>query len=425
MLKKIHHYGGRFKGELLFMAANYFTPLVGFFSSLVATRYVEPVEMGGVQSAMLLLPYLSLLHFGAFTGLNRNLAYYLGKGDQVKAMRMVSASAFVAKLNSGLGLLFGCAFFIYQVTRPDPDLIVLVAGVAVTFTLICTPYVTHISATYRSGQHFKQFARVTWLDNGSRLIYCLLPVLIGWIGYVLSLAFQPIIRFFLLKSRAPYPVTKSFVRADLIELIQVGFPIMAAGYFATLLMVVDQSLVALFMGKEQLGYYTLARLVVQVMMVVPATLSIVLSPKVAACFGRTGQPGALRKYFWIILGVHIVFIVPICLIGYFAIGPLVEWLLPKYIPGIKVAQITLLTCLGCIFSALLVVTSSMRKNIIPIAFYGIALGVMWLIGFAMFKFGSPSIENIAWLRFYVALVLSAVIFVYTYVETGRRPVERV
>lgn len=404
------------------MAANYMTPLVGFFSSLVATRYVEPVEMGAVQSALLLIPYLSLLHFGAFTGLNRNLAYYLGKGDQTKAMRMVSASAFVAKLNSWMGLLLGGLFFIFQATRTDPDLMVLVAVVAVVVTLVCTPHITHISATYRSGQHFKRFARITWADNGSRMVYCLLPAVIGWIGYVLSLAFQPVIKFFLLKSKEPYPATEPFVRADLVELIKVGFPIMAAGYFATILMVADQSLIALFMGKEQLGYYALARLVVRVMAIIPATLSIVLSPKIAACYGCTGQPKALRKYFWIILGIHIVFIAPVCLIGYFAVGPVVEWLLPKYIPGIKVAQITLLTCLGYIFSALLITTASMRKNIIPVTFYGIALGVMWLIGFVLFKFGAPSIETIAWLRFYIALVLSAAIFIYTYIETGREKI---
>ena len=72
-------------------------------------------------------------------------------------------------------------------------------------------------------------------------------------------------------------------------------------------MVADQSLIALFMGKEQLGYYTLARLVVRVMAIIPATLSVVLSPKVSACYGRTGQPKALRKYFWIILGVHLAY----------------------------------------------------------------------------------------------------------------------
>jgi O-antigen/teichoic acid export membrane protein len=419
MLKKIHHYGGRYKGELLFMAANYTTPFVGFFASLIATRYVAPVAMGAVQSAMLFLPYLSMLHFGAFTGLNRNLAFYLGKGDQATAMRMVSASAFVAKVNAWLGLLFGGGILVFQAMQPDPDLIVLVAVFAVTVSLVCTPYITHISATYRSGQHFKQFGKVTLTDNCSRLVYSLLPAVIGWVGYVISLALQPFIKFFLLKYKEPYPEIGRVSREDLVELVNVGFPIMAAGYFSSLLMVADQSLIALYMSKEQLGYYALARLVVNTMGIIPATLSILISPKVAACYGRTGDPRALRKFFWVILGVHIVFIAPFCMGAYFAIGPVVEWLLPKYIPGIGVAKITALTCFSYVFSGLLITTASMRKNVMPIILYCLALGIMWLIGVVMFKFGAPTIEAVAWLRFYVLMVLSAGILIYTYRETGR------
>ena len=402
------------------MVANYVTPLIGFFASLVATRYVDPADMGAVQSAMLVLPYLSLLHFGAFTGLNRNLAFYLGKGDQATAMRMVSASAFVAKLNAWIGVLFGAGLLVFHAMQPEPNRIVIVAVIAVIISLVCNPYVTHISATYRSGQHFKQFGKVTWVANGFRLMYSLLPALIGWVGYVLTLALQPSIRMLLLWRKQPYPVVDRFNRTDLMELIQVGFPIMAMGYISSLLMVADQSLIALYMPKEQLGYFSLARLVMKTMLIIPATLSIVISPKVASCYGRTGDPHSLRKYFWVILGIHFTFVAPICVVGYFSVGPVVEWLLPKYTPGIRVAQITLLTCQTYIFSGLLATTSTMRKNGVPIIIFCFALASTWIVGMLLFKFGEPTIETIAWLRFYVSLLVSAGIFIYSYIETGNK-----
>ena len=195
---------------------------------------------------------------------------------------------------------------------------------------------------------------------------------------------------------------------------------MANGYIAGLLLVADQSLVALFMSKEELGYFALARLVVATMSIIPATLTILLSPKVATCYGRTHDPHALRLYFWLILLIHAVFILPFCLVAYFFVGPVVEWLLPQYIPGIGVAKITILTCVGYVFSGLLITTSTMRKNLIPIILYFIALSAMWIGGLALFKLSEPTMEQVAWLRFYISMVLSAGTLVYAYFETGRK-----
>ena len=421
MLKLIKKWSGRFKGELLFMCANYLTPIVGFLASIVAARFVAPAEMGAIQTALLFVPYLAMLHFGVFTGLARNLAYYLGKGEEEKAMRMVSASAFVAKINTGIGLIFGLGFIAVQLSTENPNRIVIIAGIAMTISLVCMPFINQISIKNRSGQHFKEFGKVVFSVNLLRSIYLFLPALLGWIGHVISLGLQPIIRLTLLKRKEPYPVRVPFFRSDLTELIKVGFPIMANGYISGLLLVADQSLVALFMTKEKLGYFALARLVVMTIMIIPATLSILLSPKVAACYGRTHDPHALRRFFWIILGIHAAFIIPFCIISYFAVGPIVEGLLPKYIPGIGVAKITILTCLGYIFSGLLIISSTLRKNIIPILFYFIAWSAMWIGGYILFHRNTPpNMEQIAWLRFYISMLLSIATLIYVYYTTRRK-----
>lgn len=417
MLKRMHRAGGRFKGELIFMSANYLTPAIGFLASIVAARYVEPAEMGSIQAVMLFVPYLAMLHLGVFTGLNRNLAYYLGKGEQEKAMRMVSASAFVAKLNAWVGLIFGGGLVFIQIYSEQPNKIALIASIAMTISLVSSPYITHISTTFRSGQHFKTFGKIVYTANGLRMVYLFLPALLGWVGHVISLALQPLIRWGLLKRKEPYPVAVRFHRSDFVELIHVGFPIMVNGYLSGLLLVADQSLVALFMSKEELGYFALARMVVTTMLIIPATLSILLSPKVAACYGRTHNPAALRRYFWIILGVHAAFLLPLCMVAYFAVEPLVLWVLPKYALGVGVARITILTCLGYVFSGLLIITSTMRQNLVPIIFYGIALGVLWIGGLAMFKFSAPTMEQIAWLRFGITMALAVATLTYVYLMT--------
>ncbi len=406
------------------MLANYLTPVIGLVASVVAARYVAPKEMGSIQAAMLFMPYLAMLHLGAFTGLNRNLAYYLGKGDREKAMRMVGASAFVAKLNAWLGLTFGIGFIIFQLSAENPDLIMLGTSVALTIALVFTPFITHISTTNRSGQHFKEFGKVVLVANALRTGYLFLPALLGWIGHIVSLSIQPLIRLFLLKRKEPYPGKKEFGRTDLYELIKVGFPIMVNGYIAGLLLIADQTLVALFMSKEDLGYYSLARLTMTALMIIPATLSILLSPKVAACYGRTHDSSALRGYVWKLLLVHVAFILPVCGIAYLLVEPVVQWALPKYVPGIAVAKITILSCIGFIFSGLLIITSTLRKNLVPIICYAIALGAMWIAGYAMTQQSELTIEQIAWLRFNVTMILSIFILSYVFISTRKKQEDR-
>ncbi|HQQ05113.1 MAG TPA: hypothetical protein PLT67_09780 [Kiritimatiellia bacterium] len=407
MLKKISIAGSRYRGELLFMAANYTTPLVAFYASSIAAFFITPEEMGSVQAALLIIPYFSMLHLGVFHGLNRNLAFYFGQGNREKGLMMVNASAFIARTTAWIGALAGLGLVACALLKQNSNMITVAAGVAAALALYCTPYITHISTTNRSGQHFHAYGKIVFISNILRLVYSSLPVIAGWIGYVAALALQPLITVGLLKAKEPYPAEKRFQWADLGELIKVGFPIMVVGYFTNLLMVADQTFIALYMPKERLGHYVLAKLIMQAMIIIPATLSILISPKVASCYGETGSARSLRKYFWAFFWLHVAFIVPVCALAYVAVGPLVHWLLPRYIPGIAAAKITILTCLTFVAKGAFVITATMRKNTAMIILHGAGLAAMWLIGILMFEFGQPSLEHVAWLRFWMSAVVSA------------------
>ncbi len=407
MLKKIFTVGSRYRGEILFMAANYTTPLVAFYASSIAAFFITPEEMGSVQAALLIIPYFSMLHLGVFHGLNRNLAFYFGQGDREKGLMMVNASAFIARTTARVGVLAGLGLVAAALLKKNPNMITVAAGGAAALALYCTPYITHITTTNRSGQHFHTYGKIVFVSNILRLIYSSLPVIAGWMGYVAALALQPLISMGLLKAKEPYPAEKQFRWDDIGELLKVGFPIMVVGYFTNLLMVADQTFIAIYMPKEKLGHYVLAKLIMQAMIIIPATLSILISPKVARCYGATGSARSLRKYYWAFLWLHIVFIVPVCAGAYVFIGPLVHRLLPRYIPGIAAAKITILTCLTFVAKGAFVITATMRKNTAMIILHGAGLAAMWLIGLVMFELGNPTLEHVAWLRFWMSLVVSA------------------
>ena len=419
MFAPMVRHGGRYRGELLLIAANYSTPLVGLFASTIAAMSLSPSEMGAIQSVMLLSSYLSMLHLGAFHGLNRNLAFYFGRQDRDTGLRMVYASHFVARVNALGGVLFGSGLMVWMAVR-GKGIVPFGAAVALTGILYCTPYATHISTTCRSGQHFGAMGVATLIGNAARIGHAWLPRFLGWLGYIISLVLEVLIRLLLFKKIEPYPATDSFRRSDIIELVRVGFPIMLVGYLASLFMIADQSMLALFLSAKDLGDYTPARLITVAIMTLPATMSVLFSPKIASRYGACGTAMSLRRPLWILLGVHLGLLLPVCVAAALVIGPIVRCLMPEYTAGIHAARISALATLGMCGNGALIVTTTLRNNRPSLWIYAVSLALMWAAGFWMARGGGLTIDRAALLRLGVSYVCCAALWVHAYWATRRQ-----
>lgn len=411
--------GNRHRGELLFVVASYTTPLVGLFASAIAAMSMSPIQMGSIQSVLLLGNYLSMLHLGAFHGLNRNLAFYFGKGERETGLRMVSAAHFIARLNALAGLVFAIGVWGFVMRRGMGPLSVY-SALALALIQYCTPYVTHISTTCRSGQHFAAMGRITLAANAARMAHAMLPRFIGWMGYLVSLVLDAAIRLALFKRVEPYPPSRPFHAEDMLELLRVGFPIMAIGYVSSLLLVADQSLLALFCSASDLGSYTPARLVTVAVMTVPATLTVILSPKVAARFGAGGTPAALRRPFWIVLALHMGLVAPLCVAASIFVGPVVRSLMPQYEAGITASRVAALACIGLVGNGALIITTTLRDNQPSLWIQSISLAAIWGGGALLGLTGRLSLEQAAWLRLCVSWAGCLAMWAHAYVAV-RRP----
>jgi len=416
-------HGRRYKGELLFVLANHSSPLVGLYASTIAAISMPPSEMGAVQAVLLLASYLGMIHLGAFQGLNRNLAYHFARGETETGLRMVSASHFMARVNAFVGAAFGMAVMIVIVVRSG-DLITFCAAITLTGVLYCTPYATHISTTCRSGQHFGALGGAILTGNGARLVHAWLPRMAGWLGYTVSMLLDPLLRLLLLKRVEPYPPRARFAWADLAELIRVGMPIMIVGYLSTLFLVADQSLIALNLSPRDLGNYTPARLLTAGLMTIPGTLSVLFSPKVAARLGSTGDPRALRSYLWVLLGVHLLLLVPICVAVFSLAGPVIRWAMPDYGAGIPAAQVAALACIAMTGNGALIVTTTLRDNRPSMWIQASSLALIWAAGTWMAWRGAMTIDRVAWLRLGVACASCVGLWIHAYWATRSRAQKR-
>ena len=137
-------------------------------------------------------------------------------------------------------------------------------------------------------------------------------------------------------------------------------------------------------------------------------LATLLYPRVSACYGRTGSSQALRRYFWILLGLSVAVVLPICLLAFLCVGPLTKWFLPAYVKGIPAAQLACLSSATFIYFGLTSIIAVMRRNTLFIIVICVCLAVVWLLGGFWVRHGY-GIVGAVWAR----TVASTFLFVFT------------
>ena len=72
------------QGEILAAVAMFTSPAVNLVYGVLVVRYLDPEMAGLISNASLLPVYLTFLHLGVLNGMQRELPYALGAGDNAK-----------------------------------------------------------------------------------------------------------------------------------------------------------------------------------------------------------------------------------------------------------------------------------------------------------------------------------------------------
>jgi len=384
------------RDEALFAVVALLSSLIALGGNLLAARLIDPADMGIVQRLMLVQNYLTLLQFGVFSGLQRNVPLELGRGDLGRLDRQVAASWWMVRMNAGLGVLLGLAVTLWILWFRMPVLN-LWAAAAMTATLVCLPATTHFDVLYRSLREFKKASVVMSVGAVLAAAACLLPLWFGAVGltarYMLTAIGTLATRWW----GNPRPVAVAADGVTLRELIIIGFPIMLCSQLVGLFNVADRSVIAARLGETELGMFQLASLVATGLQVLPNTLGMILLPRVARCYGETGDPAALRRFVWQGVVMGFAMLLPAVAFFYLAMDPLTRNLFPKYLGGVRAAEITCLSMLTFAATGVGAVITTLRGNIGLMLLTGGGLGVVWVGGWAAISAGA-GIAGVAGVR---------------------------
>jgi O-antigen/teichoic acid export membrane protein len=408
---------GRFGGDILLGVVTMTTPVVGFVSSLVAARYVDPQEMGIYQTMLLLPTYVGFAHLGVFNGLGRNVPFLHGRGEMMRVQAMVNAAWSVATMLGGLSLIIGLGVMAWLAVVGYSPLHFW--ALACVLTVMATdPLFTQADSIYRGLRQNAALSGKIALSNSVAFLAGLLPALAGIWGLLAGRSIQAVARIAVLLPGTPCKPNQPGRWTDVVDLGRTGFPLLLAGTLYSFLGVADRSVVAMLMTPADVGNLSLAGLVVTSIQFAPIALTTLLYPRIAACYGRCGTSLGLRRYFWITLGLSVATVVPVSLAAWFLLEPFTLRYLPRYEAGIAAAKIASLGSMGFLYFGVGAIIAVVRRNTMYILMMLIALGTVWGGGALLIAEGH-GIEGAAMARAIATGMLSVFTVGYSYWLTTR------
>lgn len=402
---------GRYRGEANFAISNIVTSCVTLLTGVIAAIFVDPEELGVIQTVLLVSTYASFLHLGVFSGLNRNLAFYKAKGEMDVMQDEVNTSYSVSYIVAFVSGIIGVGVLIYYLIRGYSN-IYLLSCILLLANLIFTPLITNIEATYKSGQEFGRLGRIKNIQSVIYFIVSFLPAVIGALGRIIAGTINLIVGHILRFINPPYKRTGKGSLKAFKDLLFTGFPILISSYIGSLISVMDKTYIASSLSPRDVGLFTIAGYCITLFMMIPSSISALLYPKAAAIYGSTGRKDALLGFWKKSIILMALVLLPIIIVAYFLLPYVVSFVMPKYVEGIGAARITLFTCATFIYFGPSSLFGTLKKNNAYIAFQVVLLAVFWVVITAFRSFFN-TLESVAWLRFVLSFIQMIFVIVYS------------
>lgn len=349
-------------------------------SGFIVLRWLEPESLGTWQSFTVFVGYLQIFTLGVTSGLNRELPYWLGKGDKELGMqRLKTAGYFTTSLSLGLMVtiaLLALVFFALNILDLSQTLMMILAFSTGALAI----QTNFLGATFRSDQAFDKLSRIQLYN--SLLYFTLIPLvyffeLWGYIAYQIALAVALYIGYQLFR---PYKVKYNFSKHQFRELVKIGFPMYFWNYLAGSSRSLPRLIIVLFGTPLLVGLFAPAAAINAAILNLPAYTNRYLFPQMSFKFGKNNDVQEIYKYT--IKAATYLFIVMMA--GGIVLSLIIPYVFPiffpKYVGGILVAQIVIFSGVFYSINALFHNALNSVKSFKPFK-YIISLRVGYIVGF--------------------------------------------
>ena len=326
-------------GTLLrFSSASVVYSMATMLTGFVVLRWIDPSDLGLWQSIMLLQVYSAFIQGGILNGLNRELPYSLGAGDDRRALELAGTAQTVALAGAVLLLLGGgIAVPFAPSTRVGAGIAVIALCAAVTL------YRTYLGSTYRAERAFELLARIRLFETVLELATLPLVYFYGYAGLAGRYLCTTIIGAAVNHWYRPLHAPVRFSWHHALTLLKVGVPIFSFAYLFQVSDTFPRVILLRGGGVALVGLFAPAYAVMSLLQVLPTSLSQYIYPHMSYRLGKSGDPRELWPIAWKTAVGIIVISLPLLAVGELVIPWLVGWWFPKYIEAVPAVRWGMIT----------------------------------------------------------------------------------
>ncbi|MFC1499691.1 oligosaccharide flippase family protein [Candidatus Zixiibacteriota bacterium] len=316
-----------------------------FGVNLYSARLLGPDTWGLWNILNLSLVYIGVLHLGLINAMNREVPVFRGmeEGERVRLVESVTlgvvlVSAIVVSVSL---LLYAKLFAGDALQSPLSTLAPL---------LFVSLFSIYLQTSLKANCQFHRMSYQQMVFAG------LLPLLVipmvlrfGLSGFIGGQAIVIAVVAVGMMSIWKFNLKPRFNRREMIRLMRIGFPILGVGILYALLTTADRLVILAMLDVTELGYYSLAIMVVGIIGLIPLLVAQQSYPRMAEAWGRTEQVSEVMRWVYRQIVMAMGITIPVVIIIFLAATPFVTRYLPEYVPGIKAMKIIMI---GPLFLAL-------------------------------------------------------------------------
>jgi O-antigen/teichoic acid export membrane protein len=326
------------KDTLIVFLPTFATGILSFLTGVWTRNEMEPEVFGLWLTLQLIMLYGAFIQLGITNGIHREIPRLLGQKKEVEAhdLREITHTWLCI-------LLVICLIFSILILFIDIGWRLKVLIALSILTIPIQQFLIFGRILFVTISDFKKVANIQLIFGPVQSLFTIGFVFL-WDIYGMFFAVIGANLIGALYAHFSFENKIGF-KFDLIiskRLIKFGFPLMLVSFAYLLLISLDRMFISTMLGTKSLGYYSLALLVYQTLIMFPQILEQVSYPKINFEYGKSGNQDSIFKMI-VDPSKFIGICFPVFLGSIWVLLPkFVEQFLPDYIVGINAANILLI-----------------------------------------------------------------------------------
>lgn len=278
-----------------FSGSTYIAQTMFFIRGFLNAKILGPTLYGLWSALNIILKYSTFAHIGTFNALAREIPYENGRGSTtaMDKLKDVTFTFSIMTISLFSAILTTVAVFLYR--RLSTNEFVGFIAIAL-LAIVMTVYEfrqTSLIAIKRFVLISK--AKVIFPVLSVILTLILVPTLKIYGVYIVAFTI-PFLTILYLYIKEPCKLRLVFDLKEVIKLVRIGFPIMSIDFLQGTIVSIAGILVLSFLGKTDMGYYSVAMLAGNFLIYFPISLHRTFEPHIYQRYGETHDISELKKY---------------------------------------------------------------------------------------------------------------------------------